>query len=211
MNGFYCCTKCKHNKPNKDFQLNIKGLPTGQCRSCKTDSERNRRLKAGIKPKIMSKIVGETKLCLECKEFKNMNEFSPSKRGLGGLSTYCRHCFLVKFKNKDKNNVAVKKYRQVNRHKYLANHRLIQFKRKSLIKITSDSSVTDCFLRNLYDQDICFYCEQFVSFNKRTMDHKIPLIRGGVHSASNLVMACLSCNSSKSFKTDKEFKGRIND
>jgi 5-methylcytosine-specific restriction endonuclease McrA len=40
----------------------------------------------------------------------------------------------------------------------------------------------------------CFYCKR-----KRplTMDHVVPLSRGGAHAAYNIVAACHSCNASK--------------
>ncbi len=41
----------------------------------------------------------------------------------------------------------------------------------------------------------CFYCSN-VPF-KLTMDHVIPLAKGGLHTISNIVPACKSCNSSK--------------
>ena len=48
----------------------------------------------------------------------------------------------------------------------------------------------------------CAYCK-----NKRklTMDHKVPISRGGQHSVVNIAPACGSCNSSKRDKTVREF------
>ncbi len=40
----------------------------------------------------------------------------------------------------------------------------------------------------------CFYCGDQA---KLTMDHVVPIIRGGKHSIGNVVAACGSCNSSK--------------
>lgn len=40
----------------------------------------------------------------------------------------------------------------------------------------------------------CFYCGHLAPL---TMDHVIPITRGGRHSAGNLVPACARCNSSK--------------
>lgn len=48
----------------------------------------------------------------------------------------------------------------------------------------------------------CFYCKQP---RKLTMDHLTPLSRGGDHTASNVVAACLSCNSRKNDRTLAEF------
>lgn len=41
----------------------------------------------------------------------------------------------------------------------------------------------------------CHYCRKV--FRRLTMDHVIPLTKGGHHIASNIVPACRSCNSSK--------------
>ena len=43
----------------------------------------------------------------------------------------------------------------------------------------------------------CAYCGKLLDVHILTQDHWIPLSRGGSHFASNLVPACLSCNSSK--------------
>ena len=43
----------------------------------------------------------------------------------------------------------------------------------------------------------CFYCRCALSTKNLTMDHRIPLSRGGSHWPANLVPACKSCNSAK--------------
>lgn len=45
----------------------------------------------------------------------------------------------------------------------------------------------------------CGYCGD--QYARITIDHAIPLSRGGLHSAENIVPCCLSCNSTKSDKT----------
>lgn len=44
----------------------------------------------------------------------------------------------------------------------------------------------------------CAYCDKEA---KLTLDHVIPLSRGGKHTKDNVVPACLHCNSSKGNKT----------
>jgi 5-methylcytosine-specific restriction endonuclease McrA len=44
----------------------------------------------------------------------------------------------------------------------------------------------------------CAYC--FAALARSTMDHVIPLSRGGKHEASNVVPACKTCNCSKNAK-----------
>jgi 5-methylcytosine-specific restriction endonuclease McrA len=43
----------------------------------------------------------------------------------------------------------------------------------------------------------CAYCG---NTEKLTIDHYVPLSRGGMHASSNIVPACLSCNCSKGAK-----------
>jgi 5-methylcytosine-specific restriction endonuclease McrA len=48
----------------------------------------------------------------------------------------------------------------------------------------------------------CHYCDQVA---KLTIDHVIPLSRGGKDSKDNIVAACLHCNTSKGNKTLEEW------
>ena len=50
--------------------------------------------------------------------------------------------------------------------------------------------------------NVCIYCGEAKPL---TEDHKIPLSRGGSNDITNIVPACLSCNSRKSTKTAPEF------
>lgn len=43
----------------------------------------------------------------------------------------------------------------------------------------------------------CYYCEKSFIPSELTMDHKVPLARGGFSTKANLVTACKSCNSNK--------------
>jgi 5-methylcytosine-specific restriction protein A len=43
----------------------------------------------------------------------------------------------------------------------------------------------------------CFYCEKIFSFKQLTMDHLVPLARGGRSTKDNLVPCCKGCNNLK--------------
>lgn len=47
---------------------------------------------------------------------------------------------------------------------------------------------------------ICHYCNQKFPVDEITMDHLIPLIRGGKSIKANLVPSCKECNSKKKHK-----------
>lgn len=48
---------------------------------------------------------------------------------------------------------------------------------------------------------ICHYCEKKFKSQDLTMDHLVPLARGGLSSKNNLVPACKECNAKKKLHT----------
>jgi 5-methylcytosine-specific restriction endonuclease McrA len=56
---------------------------------------------------------------------------------------------------------------------------------------------------------VCAYCNQIAA--KLTMDHVIPLSRGGTNTRANVVGACKRCNSQKKNRTLQEWKGGANE
>ena len=50
----------------------------------------------------------------------------------------------------------------------------------------------------------CYHCEQRFSPAELTMDHLIPVIRGGKSDKKNCVLSCKECNSKKGHKTRAE-------
>ena len=51
---------------------------------------------------------------------------------------------------------------------------------------------------------LCEYCEQKFEKSELTMDHKIPISRGGYTKKGNIVVACKSCNTNKKHLTPVE-------
>uniref|UniRef100_A0A6M3JLV8 Putative homing endonuclease n=1 Tax=viral metagenome TaxID=1070528 RepID=A0A6M3JLV8_9ZZZZ len=51
----------------------------------------------------------------------------------------------------------------------------------------------------------CAYCGCELTSDTITIDHQIPLIRGGTNYIDNLVPSCQSCNSKKGTKTAEEY------
>jgi 5-methylcytosine-specific restriction endonuclease McrA len=46
---------------------------------------------------------------------------------------------------------------------------------------------------------ICHYCRKKVSPREMTMDHMVPVIRGGKSTKGNLVAVCKDCNDKKKY------------
>lgn len=53
----------------------------------------------------------------------------------------------------------------------------------------------------LRDEYICQYCQKRMSEKRLTIDHVIPLSKGGRHEWTNVVTACSACNNKKGDKT----------
>lgn len=202
------CPHCDEFYPISSFQI-VKGMPSGWCRKCRTEKEKQRRRDSGASEAKRSVLKDGKKLCCHCGEFKSLDWFSPSSRGLGEVSAYCKPCAASRYRNKDTARKATLKYRERHRERHLANHRVWMFEYRTRKKVTSDGSVTDQFLKKLYATEACYLCGQITPKKLRTADHVIPLARGGTHTADNLKMACWSCNSSKRDLTPQEYKSWI--
>ena len=50
----------------------------------------------------------------------------------------------------------------------------------------------------------CHYCGKQVGAKALTMDHRIPLVRGGRSTKGNLVPACAECNAAKRHRLPME-------
>lgn len=83
-------------------------------------------------------------------------------------------------------------------------------KRKALMKKGGELTLET--IQQVYENNIkefgtltCIYCLNPIQFGKDSLEHIIPLIRGGTNKKENLAIACLSCNSSKKFKLLEEW------
>lgn len=57
---------------------------------------------------------------------------------------------------------------------------------------------------NLLQKGECHYCGLKFKASQLTMDHVVPLARGGTSTPGNLVPSCKNCNSQKSLDTPVE-------
>ena len=71
-------------------------------------------------------------------------------------------------------------------------------------RLVSDSKYVIIYkdLKKIY-QEPCFNCG---NTENQSLDHRIPLSRGGEHKIGNMMTLCQSCNASKSSKTIMEWK-----
>ncbi|MEE2657638.1 MAG: HNH endonuclease signature motif containing protein [Candidatus Latescibacterota bacterium] len=63
--------------------------------------------------------------------------------------------------------------------------------------------------KNRLSQGRCHYCEQHFTTSALTMDHVVPIVRGGTSSKSNVVPCCKECNSQKRDLIPMEWDGYL--
>lgn len=53
-------------------------------------------------------------------------------------------------------------------------------------------------------KEVCHYCNQRFAAGDLTMDHVLPIVRGGKSSKGNIVACCKQCNNDKKYLTPAE-------
>lgn len=108
--------------------------------------------------------------------------------------------------------IRVRKWYKANSHKAVAatkdwNRRNPEYKRASEQRRRSAKIGNGVFeiSKKEISKIISSACVACGSYDKMTMDHIIPLSRGGKHSIGNLQPLCFSCNSSKNNRTMTEW------
>jgi len=126
-----------------------------------------------------------------------------------------------KLKEWARNRERVKKFREKYREnlkRWRKNNKLLvkleRLRRRCNFKTAGELSIQT--IQRVYEDNIkkfgtltCEYCLKPIEFGKDTLDHRIPLSRGGTNAYSNLAIACLHCNCKKFTKTEEEFRKLI--
>ena len=132
------------------------------------------------------------------------------------MQRYCADCRSVARKEYEKNRRSENperflqpvrewrarhpEYEQERRAKDPSRHRINNHERRARLRNAYRDGTAEAAIAVLYGTP-CYYCGD----PGEHIDHKIPLVRGGSHTAVNLVSACASCNWAKRDKTDEEF------
>ena len=77
----------------------------------------------------------------------------------------------------------------------------ISKKEKSIARELRDSS----WWRSKTASGKCYYCGEIFKPSELTMDHKIPISRGGTSEKINIVPACKECNNKKKYMLSIEW------
>ncbi len=60
------------------------------------------------------------------------------------------------------------------------------------------------YFQNLLSKGVCYYCGKKFPREELTMDHIVPVVRGGKSTKGNVVVACKECNNKKKYLTPVE-------
>lgn len=89
---------------------------------------------------------------------------------------------------------------------YRASQILKRHKRDQATLEACDGTITPPVLLGLYARaKVCGYCGNAMRSNNKSLDHLVPISRGGVHGIENVEVVCLGCNITKNASTALEF------
>ncbi len=182
-----------------------------------------------------------TRTCSECERRLAISEFHKDKAATDGYRSKCKECRISHVKNWYANNRERQSNKELvrrrsNPEKYAekealrykkdkdkrlllaTEHSHLRKARKKLVK--TERGITKVALRKKFGSK-CYYCGIEMDFSTgagrvfnrsmATIEHLIPLAKGGEHTFENTVLACRHCNISKNSKTEAEFEEYRND
>ena len=216
------CPKCGVEKREKEFYSLKSGKLSCHCKEC--GREYQRRFKQSNPNKVKDsrrKHYLKNKDNILAKNRLKRRPYDPDKakkyrkNNPDRIKKLKRKCYL---KNKDKVLESNKRWARENRKKVNECNRKYnkRYREKhpeksrnyTRIRRARKKGAKGCFTheqvkaRFHYYGNRCYYCG---CDGKMTLDHRIPLSKGGTNWPANIVPACMSCNSSKRNKTEKEF------
>jgi 5-methylcytosine-specific restriction endonuclease McrA len=114
------------------------------------------------------------------------------------ISVYRREWLNKSDENKEKQKQAIKLWAENNKERHLEIMRLVSMRRR-VLKAGAEGSFT---LKEFEDKCIefgfrCAYCHTELSDFNVSIDHIVPLSKGGSNSIGNINPCCRTCNSSK--------------
>lgn len=211
------CSKCESTKTLSEFHRDIT-KPDGylyQCKGCKSEYGRQWYRKNADRAREYSKrsqrrkrrerfeyLSTHMQLCRLCGQKKPLLEFHRSKH----------HCILCNGATRDivKSKLQrTKCQRIIRRYRKILNHKRRLYpddmERDEQLPIVGDCTEEQLEQRCEYYGWRCYLCGQELDEDNISIDHRIPMSRGGHCYPANLAPVCLECNFSKGNKTTLEY------
>lgn len=174
----------------KPLNINKKGV--GKCRACQLAREQELR----EIPRIGTPVEDlPPKMCTHCGETKPQTEFS--RIGVRYIAAICKEC--VRRRTREYNRTHPKSYRQLEAVREKTQRAHARRVGAPLVERVDRIAIIE------RDGSRCYlWCGRVLQASEITLDHVIPLRRGGVHTANNLRVACRRCNQRKGTKLLEE-------
>ena len=169
---------------------------------------------------------GTGKTCTKCHEHYSRVEGNFNRgNGQDGYTFHCKRCLSQygarwRRQNKDRRGEYARAYQaakpEVNRRatgRYRRRNpevmRVVQANRRARAAgVDGSLSIDDVRERHAQSGGRCHWCGADLG-DEYHIDHAIPLSRGGVNAAPNIVIACPPCNRRKFTKMPEEFRREI--
>jgi 5-methylcytosine-specific restriction endonuclease McrA len=213
MSQYKVCSKCKLAKSLDSFSTDkqkISGLRSN-CRACD-----KARLDASGYGKTYYQNNRETRLAKEAQR-RAQNREQENKRSRKWKQENKERCRVVNAawnrNNRERAHQNATAWRKANPERNRDNQnrwrkenpdkqRAKEVRRRTAHRANGVYFISNAEIKRLYSSP-CFYCQDTKDI---TLDHIIPISRGGSHSIGNLLPACRSCNLSKNAKTITEWR-----
>jgi hypothetical protein len=201
------CTKCKGNKPITEFfpDKSRKDGYNNHCKECRRAWGRNSNKQRASQATTLRTGM---KHCPGCKEEKDrVTGFYQSKSKPDGYTDYCKECTKARSTAHRQNNPEMyKEYRQETKPWQSENQKALIQKRKAIIRGNGTSIADKVLFSDVVARDkwVCKICGKPVDKSlaypdpfSPSLDHVVPVSKGGSHTLGNLQLTHLRCNLKK--------------
>ncbi len=187
-------------------------IPVAFCRRCSTAvrmhcKHPDRYPKPNYTPKPPTKTETFFR-CYSCKSWKAAFEFMTKRSRRVRSPRLCSVCKLqeseaYRRKHPERKRASCKRWAEKNPEKLLERAHVRRTRKLNAGWTPGDpTKVADLLAAQ---NGRCLYCYRYLDPADATIEHVVPITRGGLHVRENLAAACLSCNCSKHNKTLDEY------
>ena len=186
-----------------------------RCRDCfrKWNTERAAKRRQRLRKQraaTNAELLKEGKrICERCLHLKGLTEFGTSLPGRKGkLNKICDHCLTRMYEKRDSwYSVLRARAYSINSvaRQRLVRELVVPVSQVSLSRLPWVLKPQDLAKKIQRQKEECCYCHTQLTRRNFTVDHVLPLSRGGKHTLRNLAVCCGDCNHLKHKRTKKEF------